>query len=244
MPLSIVFSIMALRQPRIYQARAEILIEAPQLDPILSTLVSHDLGRGDPSMHEKYAPNMVARLQSKGLAERVVSNARLAPELAMLDDPAQELIVDHINVKPFGKTNMYYFVTLDGKDPALTKRLLEGLLHELKAMADSESRDKLENTIEYARQNLDTLKKEAAELERTMYAQLKTLGSIGPGGKNILEMQYDSFGQKLAMKQARIDELSQKMLIAQIYPRGESGAQTRRLARSGWPRLRCRSGSS
>lgn len=60
-----------------------------------------------------------------------------------------------------------------------------------------------------------------------MYAQLKTLGSIGPGGKNILEMKYDSFGQKLSMKQARIEELNQKMLIAQLYPQGESGGPAR-----------------
>ncbi len=76
-PLSIVFSILALRQPRIYRASAEVAIEPPRLDPTLSQLVSRDLGRGDPSAQEKYAPNMVARLTGRALADRVVKQARL-----------------------------------------------------------------------------------------------------------------------------------------------------------------------
>ena len=78
-PMAIATSIWALRQPRIYQARAEITIEPPEFNPVLSTLVSHEIGRHDPMTQERYVPNRIAQLQSKGLAERVVSNPASPP---------------------------------------------------------------------------------------------------------------------------------------------------------------------
>ncbi len=217
-PLSTLTSIWALRQPRIYQAKAMIKVEAPHYDQALSTLVSHNVGQGDARLQEKYAPNLVAQLQSPMLAEKVVANARLAPELSQLDDPAQELIVRNIAVRQSGKTE-WYSVTLDGRDPSLTKRLLEAMLEELKIMANKESRDKVEGTINSAQQNLDRLRKEAKQQSETMYAMLKSLGSIGPGGRSILETQYANLGQSLAQKQARLVELSQKLMIAQYFDR-------------------------
>jgi len=217
-PLSILTSIHALRQPKIYQAKAEIKVEPPHYDQALSTLVSHNASQSDPRSQEKYAPNLVARLQSRGLAEMVVANARLAPELSQLDDPAQDLIVSNVGVRQVGKTE-WYNVTLDGRDPALTKRLLEALLEELKNSANKESREKVDGTIEYAQQNLDRLKDEQRRQSETMAAMLKTIGSIGPGGRSILEEQYVSLGQSLAQKQARVVELSQKLMIAQYFDR-------------------------
>jgi len=217
-PLSIVTSIMALRQPKIYQAKAEIKVEPPHYDQALSTLVSHSASQENARAQEKYAPNLVARLQSRGLAEMVVANARLAPELSQLDDPAMELIVKNVGVRQVGKTE-WYNVTLNGRDPALTKRLLEALLDELRNTANKESRDKVDGTIEYARQNLDQLKKEQRQQSETMFAMLRTLGSIGPGGRSILEEQYVNLGQSLSQKQSRLVELSQKLMIAQYFDR-------------------------
>lgn len=217
-PLSTLTSIWALRQPRIYQAKAQIKVEAPHYDQALSTLVSHSVGQGDARVQETYAPNLVAQLQSPMLAEKVVANARLAPELSQLDDPAQELIVQNIAVRQLNKT-AWYNVTLDGRDPALTKRLLEAMLEELKIMANKESRDKVDGTVESARQNLEQLRKEAKQQSETMYAMIKSLGSIGPGGRSILETQYSNLGQSLAQKQSRLVELSQKLMIAQYFDR-------------------------
>lgn len=217
-PLSILTSIRALRQPKIYQAKAEIKVEAPHYDHALSTLVSHSSAQGDARSQEKYAPNLVARLQSRGLAEMVVANARLAPDLAQMDDPAESLIVSKVNVRQVGKTE-WYNVTLDGRDPALTKRLLEALLDELKNTANKESRDKVDGTIEYAQQNLNQLKRELAQQSETMFEMLQRLGSIGPGGRSILEEQYANLGQSLAQKQARLVEMGQKLMISQYFDR-------------------------
>src|SRR3974377_545637 len=113
----------ALPPPRICQARAEIPIEPPEFNPVLSTLVSHEIGRHDPITQERYIPNRIAQLQSKGLAEGGFSNPGFAAEVAAFDDPAQELILNGLQVRQIGKTNMFS-VTLEGRDPARTKSLL------------------------------------------------------------------------------------------------------------------------
>ena len=136
-PMAIATSIWALRQPKIYQARAEITIEPPEFNPMLTTLVSHEIGRHDPVTQERYIPNRIALLQSKGLAERVFNtNPTFATEVAALDDPAQELILNGLQVRQILKTNMF-LVTLEGRDPSRTKTLLESLLKEFRDLAES-----------------------------------------------------------------------------------------------------------
>ena len=64
-PLAIAVSIYVLRLPPVYLAKAEIEIHPPEYDPVLSTLVSHDIGRRDPTSQERYVPNRAAQLRSK-----------------------------------------------------------------------------------------------------------------------------------------------------------------------------------
>jgi polysaccharide biosynthesis transport protein len=217
-PMAIATSTWALRQPRIYQARAEITIEPPEFNPVLSTLVSHEIGRHDPLTQERYVPNRIAQLQSKGLAERVVSNSAIASEVAAFDDPAQELILGGLQVRQVSKTNMF-IVMLEGRDPARTKKLLETLLEEFKKLATDENLDKIGETKEYAQTRLGGLKKDLAALDEAIYRQLKAVRIIGPGGKNIFEEQYINLGNTLAQKQMRIGELNQQMMIARSFPR-------------------------
>ena len=68
-PLAITTSIWALRQPRIYQARPRSRSSPPSSTRFSQTLVSHEIGRHDPMTQERYVPNRIAQLQSKGLAE-------------------------------------------------------------------------------------------------------------------------------------------------------------------------------
>ena len=79
--------------PRSTRPCAEVTIDPPQYDPVLSTLVSHDIGRHDPHAQEPYIPNLIALLKSRVLAEAVVSSPALASEVSQLDDPAHELIL-------------------------------------------------------------------------------------------------------------------------------------------------------
>lgn len=219
-PMAITTAIWALRQPRIYQARAEITIEPPEFNPVLSTLVSHEIGRHDPLTQERYVPNRIAQLQSKGLAERVVSNPTIASEVAAFDDPAQELILGGLQVRQVSKTNMF-IVMLEGKDPARTKKLLETLLEEFKKLATDENLDKIGETKEYAQTRLGGLKKDLTALDEAIYKQLKAVRIIGPGGKNIFEEQYVSLGNTLSQKQMRIGELNQQLMIARSFPRAD-----------------------
>ena len=216
-PMAITCSIWALRQPRIYQARAEITIEPPEFNPLLSALVSHEIGRHDSVTQERYVPNRIAQLQSKGLAERVVSNPTIASEVAPFDDPAQELILSSLQVRQVSKTNMF-IVMLEGKDPARTKKLLETLLEEFKKLAADENLDKIGETKEYAQRRLAELKKERDALEEAIYKQLKAVRIIGPGGKNIFEEQYINLGNILSQKQMRIGELNQQLMVARSFP--------------------------
>ena len=222
-PMAIATSIWALRQPKIYQARAEVTIDPPEFNPVLSTLVSHEIGRHDPITQERYIPNRIAQLQSKGLAERVFSNPSFASEVAAFDDPAQELILNGLQVRQIGKTNMFS-VTLEGRDPARTKSLLESLLEEFKNLAQSESRDRTEDTKIYANDRLRTLKTDLDAIDQRIYAQLKTVRTIGPGGKNIFEEQYINLSNTLMHKQERISELGQQLMIANSFSRNDFNA--------------------
>ena len=65
-PLAILGCIYVLRLPPVYLVKAEIEIKPPDYDPLLSTLVSHDIGRRDPASQERYVPNRARQLKSKG----------------------------------------------------------------------------------------------------------------------------------------------------------------------------------
>jgi capsular exopolysaccharide synthesis family protein len=230
-PMAIATSIWALRQPRIYQARAEITIEPPEFNPVLSTLVSHEIGRHDPLTQERYVPNRIALLQSKGLAEQVVNQPAIVPEVAAFDDPAQELILNGLMVRQVGKTNMF-IVMLEGKDPLRTKKLLETLLEEFKKLATDENFNKIGETKEYAQSRLTGLKKDLAGLDDGIYKQLKTVRIVGPGGKNIFEEQYISLANTLSQRQLRLGEMNQQMMIARSFPRADfNPAETERSQR-------------
>jgi polysaccharide biosynthesis transport protein len=227
-PLAIATSILALRQPRIYQARAEITIEPPELNPVLQTLISNEMGRHDPTSQEKYVPNRIALLQSKSLADAVVADPTIAPELVSFDDPAQELIISALQVRPVGKTN-WFIVLLEGQKPARTKKLLEILLEKFKKLSEEENWDRMMDTKGFAADRLREMKDELEKIDKKIYDTLKTVRTIGPGGKNIFEEQYINLENTLAHKQMRLGELNQQLLIAKSFPRADfsSGGSSR-----------------
>jgi capsular exopolysaccharide synthesis family protein len=224
-PLAIASSIWTLRQPRIYQAFAEVTIDPPQYDPMLSALVSRDIGRHDSHTQETYIPNLIAMLRSKTLAELVVNSPALASELSEFDDAAFELILDRLQVRPVLKSNMI-LVTLEGKDPARTKKLLEALLTEFKNLAERDNREKAQETKDYALLRMDELKKQLESLDKEIIVHLQTERTIGPSGHNIFEEQYVDFGNMLSHKQMRVDELAQQSTIAQSIPKADFGSAT------------------
>jgi capsular exopolysaccharide synthesis family protein len=232
-PMAIASSTWALRQPRIYQALAEVTIDPPQINPMLSTLVSRDLGQQSAHSQETYLPNLVAMLRTRRLAEDVVGNPAFASEVRRYDDAAYELILKGLQVRPYPKTNMI-LVTLEGRDPALTKKLLEELLRVFKNRARQESDQHVYETKDYAKRRLGEMRKSLETLEQVILDHLKANPTIGPGGKNIFEDQYINSENMLAHKQMRIGELSQQLMVAQSFPhadfRGDGGSREQRIA--------------
>ncbi|MFI5456868.1 MAG: polysaccharide biosynthesis tyrosine autokinase [Isosphaerales bacterium] len=240
-PLAIASSIVVLKLPPVYMAKAEIEINPPELDPVLSTLVSHDPGRRDPSSMANYVPNHEAWLRSKWLAEKVVSDPSISAEMNQYDDPAFELFKT-LSVQPVKKGGNSFIVSLEGKDPARTKKLLDLLLLEFQKQAKTESEDKLDKTAEYALENLTKLKNSSGlegttslkTLDEKIESALKKTRTIGPGGRSILEEQYVTLGSTIAQKQLKLADIHQQLLTAEMFPKfdtdPEAGARGARIA--------------
>ena len=148
MPIAITLSILVLRLPPVYMAKSEIEINPPTIDPELSALMTHEPGRHDPSITASYVPNHEAWLRSKGLAQKVVTDPSIAAEMAQYQDPAFEFFRS-LNVVRLKNTSSFS-VSLEGNDPARTKKLLEMLLNQLQLEAKKENDEKLDNTKQYA----------------------------------------------------------------------------------------------
>ena len=157
-PIASVACIFILRLPPVYLVKAEIEIDPPDYDPMLSTLVSHDIARRDSGSQERYIPNRAARLKSRRLQELAVSDLSLAPQLSQYEDPATE-VFRTLTIIPIHKNGNTFIITLEGGDAARTKKLLEVLLREFRKETKVENEDKILATQVYAKQNLGSSKR-------------------------------------------------------------------------------------
>ena len=229
MPLAIASSIAVLRMPLVYLCKAEIEINPPEVDPVFSTLVSHELGRRDPSSLANYVPNQEARLRSKWLAELVVNDPAIYAELSQYADPASELFKS-LTVVQWKKTNSF-IVSLEGLDPARTKRLLEKLLQEFRYQSKTENEKKLDAAKEYARKNLSSLNKALAAQESKINELLKDTRTIGPNGRSIIEDRYVSLATVLSQKQMKLADVQQQMLLPRVEFDSGTSARAAKLAK-------------
>jgi capsular exopolysaccharide synthesis family protein len=215
-PLAVTSSILVLRLPPVYQAKAEIEINPPDINPVLSALVSHEIGRNDTS-NAQFVPNRAARLQTRALAELVVGDAAIAPEVSQYTDAAFELFrtLSVIQVK---KTNAF-IVTLEGNDPGRTTRLLNKLLTEFSTQTKLESNLKLDDVAKYAEQNLSSLQKSLKDLDLLIEKTLKQTRTVGPGGRSILEEQYVNLGNVISQKMIKMADLQQQRMLGEFFPK-------------------------
>ena len=226
-PLAITTSIVALKQPFVYVVRAEIEINAPEVDPWLSTLVATEGGRREGSSQTNYVATREVRLRKPELKERVIRDPSIAAKVSQYADPVFELFKD-LTVTQI-KRSSSFIVSLEGNDPALTKELLECLLKEFKDQTILENVTSLKATEDYARDNLKLLVENVKDLDRKIIESLKKTTTLGPGGRNILEDQYVNLGTMMSQKQLRWGEVHQQMMVSQIFPRFEqdSGGDSR-----------------
>ncbi len=218
-PLAIALSILVLRLPPVYMAKGEVEINPPAIDPELSALMTHETGRHDPSVTSSYVPNQEARLRSKGLAQKVVNDQSIAADMAKFVDPAYELFKS-LTVVRLKNTNLF-IVSLEGADPAQTRKLLDMLLLQLQRDAKEENDVKLDNTASYAQGRLTKLKEESQALQNQIVQALGKSNTIGPGGRSILEERIVNLGSIMSQKQLRLGELQQQLTMAQMMPKYE-----------------------
>ena len=134
-------SIMVLRLPPVYLAKAEIEINASGARP-----GALDAGVARPRPARSVEPGELRpqprsqAARASGSPSRSSATPASRPELSQYDDPAFELFKT-LNVQQVKKTNSF-IVTLEGNDPARTKKLLEMLLNEFQKQAKAENEDK------------------------------------------------------------------------------------------------------
>jgi polysaccharide biosynthesis transport protein len=216
-PLSVLSTIYVLRMPSVYEAEAMIFIEPPQYDPVLSTLLSKEMGPHDRESNDRYLPNRVAQLKSKALAERVINDPAFLQGGVPPSPEASDEFVKNLQTKTSINSN-YVRVTLDGNDPARTAKQLFTLLDLFYKDARSESDTRNEDTGSYARASLEKVKTDLQRLDQDLTSMRSRLAFIGPGGKNMYQLQYESLGQTLQMKQARLGEAQHQSLLSQLFP--------------------------
>jgi polysaccharide biosynthesis transport protein len=216
-PMAIASSILVLKLPPVYQVKGEIEINPPAIDPVLSALMTHEPGRHDPAATASYVPNHEARLRSKGLAQKVVNDPSLAIPITQYADPAFELFKSLYVLRLKGTNS--FVVSLEGNDPAQTKKLLEMLMLELQKETREENNEKLDETAVYAQTNLAKLKSEAARLEEKIQLALQKSGTIGPGGHSIPEERYVNHTSIMSQRRVRFGEIQQQLTMSQMLPK-------------------------
>ncbi len=217
-PLAVLACVYVLRMAPVYMVKAEIEINAPEYDTALSALVSHDIGRRDSGSLAQFIPNRAAELKSARLQELAVSQEELRAEMSQFEDPVGELLPS-LTIVPVQRGSNRFIVTLEGRDPFRTKRLLEVLLRVFADDAKEESRRKFENSDTMAVENLKALKDELAELDEKIKQKLQSSNTLGPGGRSIIEDQVVSLTNMLSQKQIQMADLNRQMLLMQNFPR-------------------------
>ena len=227
-PMAITTSILALKQPAVYVVRAEIEINAPDVDPWLSTLVATEGGRREASSQANYVAIREVRLRKPELKEQVISDPGIATKVTQYADPVFELFKD-LSVIQIKKSSSF-LVSLEGNDPALTKDLLECLLKKFQEQTKDENVVSLKATEDFARDNLKNIVDSIIVLDGKITTALQNkTGTLGPGGRSILEERYVNLSTMISQKQMRLGEVQQQMMVAQMFPRfeAENGANGR-----------------
>ncbi|MBV8383783.1 MAG: polysaccharide biosynthesis tyrosine autokinase [Planctomycetaceae bacterium] len=225
-PLGVLGAVWTVRQPSVYRAVAQVVIEPPQFDPVLSTLVSNNGVPRDAEASEKYIPNRIAMLKSKVMADQVfINDPSLIPTGLSAQEASEELLAN-LQARLIQGTNQVT-VSLEGTDPARTVKQLSLLLELMKKQARDEVVQKNYDSRDGAQASLKQLEGESRVLNEKIYEMLrKHADTIGPEGKNIKQAQFEMLGSLLMQKHARLGELQQQAWLAQSFPNLKGQAES------------------
>ncbi len=211
-------AVVVVRQEAIYRTTAQIHIEAPKFDMILTNLVSeHEVGRADPGADEKYVPNRLVTLRSPALAAEVVLDPRLGPAPAGVDDPAQA-VVDGLSYRRYPGAD-HIDVHLEGPDPRRIAATLNLLLERFREKAKREIDERVDNTKTYAETSLRRLRQDLGTIDGKIAEALRDSPQFSPNGENLLESRYETLTTLLTQKEMRLDELERDVQMARLFRR-------------------------
>jgi len=216
-PLAIGGAILVLKMPPVYLAKTDIEINPPEIDPALSALVTHDVWRRDSLSAAQYVPNRETWLRGRRLHEQVVNDPSILPEASQYLDPAFELFKSLV-VTQVKKSNTFT-VSLEASDPVRAKKLLDTLLDKFKEDVNTDNADKLQATKEFAEQSLKKLRDGLTAMDQLIEKNLRETRTIGPGGRSIVEEQYVNLGTLLQQKAAKLGEIQQQKIFAEMFPK-------------------------
>jgi polysaccharide biosynthesis transport protein len=217
-PLSVLATIYILHMPAVYEAEATILIVPPQPDPVLSTLLSKDIAPRERETNDRYLPNRVAQLKSKLLAERVLNDPTFLQGGASPPPEAIDEFVKNLSTKTTANSD-YVRVSFCSSDPALAAKQLYTLLDLFAKDARDERDRKNDNTGSYARESFHQVEQQLKDVDQQLTTMRAHSAFFGPGGKNLFQVEYESIGQALQLKRARLAETQNQVILAQFYPR-------------------------
>ena len=124
-----------------------------------------------------------------------------------------------LTVVPMQKGGNTFLVTLEGRDPFRTKRLLEVLLREFADEAKEETRKKMDDSEKLATNNVTELKKDLVALDLQIKNKLVSTNTPRRRRQEHHRGAYLSHGSMLGQKQLKLGELSQQMMLDGAFPR-------------------------
>ena len=221
-PIATAGTLYVLRMQPIYSVSATIEIKPPRVDPLIQGLISRgEASRGE-ATDEKYIPDTLAMLKSKGLAEEVLHDKALGlPASALEGDPAGELMAK-ITYRQIPQSH-FYVVTLEGKDPDRIWRTLNLLLDKFRIKADTESRDASVQAQSQASATMTTYIEQLRSIEDDLTNHIKKSTSMAPGGKSIKDAEYESARQHLYYQQQQVTDLQRRAQLDTMRSGGATG---------------------
>jgi polysaccharide biosynthesis transport protein len=214
-------SVAVLRQEPIYRASAQIQIEPPQFDSVLTNLVSErGEARLDPGTSESYESNRLAQLRNRGLVEKVLVD----PRLGALPGGAELVyeLLENLQTTQLPRTTRYD-INLEGRDPGWIAKVLNVWLEEFQSDAKKEVQLKVSNSAQEAQRSAHGLEEELKTLEGRIAQTLEKSPVLSPDGENMLVRRFDLLSaQKMAMIY-RHDDMLRNVRLAQAFPDESEG---------------------
>jgi polysaccharide biosynthesis transport protein len=205
------------RQPDVYRATAQILIEPPRFDAAAINFLN---GGGHAGMDqysiERYVPNKIAFLRSRALAEFVVAEPSNEHLLGSSPEPAQE-ISDGIQPRMLPLTTIFD-VSLEDQDPERAAGLLEATIKEFERRVKDENSASIDESKRFATKSLKQFNEELKGIDTAIDGILKETPIFSPTGKSLLEEELVQTKSFIMQKRIHFDELSQEDRMARLYP--------------------------